>query len=192
MLKQTTLALLLLCCSCIQLAGSPAARQHYRLSAPAQNLIAVSHSDTPMVIHQLAFPALLDRPQIVTYSAGQSVDISNTAYWAEPLKEALPSALRRNLRELLPAAQITIAPWENQARDALILELIVHEFSAYQHEKLQVAIDWTLKQNDTIIDRGRFNDHSAIDETEASLVEGLSFSLTHLAQEFIEKIKVKL
>ncbi|MCF8142656.1 MAG: PqiC family protein [Deltaproteobacteria bacterium] len=62
-------------------------------------------------IGPVAFPAYLDRQQIVTRVGGNELHLAGFDEWAEPLKDNFTRVLVENLSYLLPADSFTIFPF---------------------------------------------------------------------------------
>lgn len=59
----------------------------------------------------LQLPPYLDRPQIVTQTAGNELRLSEFHRWAEPLKENFTRVLANNLTGLLSTDRVFVFPW---------------------------------------------------------------------------------
>jgi uncharacterized lipoprotein YmbA len=101
--------------------------QFYLLDAP----VPPAKTGVPDTVKQtvgigpIAIPALLERKQIVTRSAQNTVQIAETAQWAEPLKDSMLRVISRTVADLQPALIIRAYPW-----------------SAYGHVDYRVIIDF--------------------------------------------------
>jgi uncharacterized lipoprotein YmbA len=79
--------------------GSPAA------ATPASTL-------TPAVgVRAVDLPAELDRPQIVTRSGANSVQLAEFDRWSAPLRDIISRLLAENLAAQLPADRVAVYPW---------------------------------------------------------------------------------
>jgi len=92
---------------------SPAAR-FYVLSASASANAAVPSSDPEGTLG--VFPTrvaeYLDRPQIVTFSGENTVDLDEYSRWAEPLGAGVTRVLAQELSALLPSWRVLPQPWD--------------------------------------------------------------------------------
>jgi len=85
----------------------------YYLLTPAEEQSAdtVSTPSPAVGIGPVAFPAYLDRPEIVLRSGGNELNYAGTDRWAEPLKTAFSHTLAENLSIMLPTDRTLIHPW---------------------------------------------------------------------------------
>lgn len=63
------------------------------------------------------FPDYLDRPQIVSRSGSNALELSDDDRWGEPLAESLPRVLAEDLSHYLPGARVVV-PEEASGHDA--------------------------------------------------------------------------
>ena len=70
------------------------------------------NKDDPAIgIGPVQFPKYLDRPQIVTRSSRNQIDIGDFDQWAEPLKTNFTNVIAENLSVLIPGERIVVFPW---------------------------------------------------------------------------------
>jgi uncharacterized lipoprotein YmbA len=70
------------------------------------------NKDDPAIgIGPVQFPKYLDRPQIVTRSSRNQIDIGDFDQWAEPLKNNFTNVIAENLSILIPRERIVVFPW---------------------------------------------------------------------------------
>lgn len=94
--------------------SSPATR--YYVLAPLSNSEGgnkpTGNEDDPAIgIGPVQFPKYLDRPQIVTRSSRNQIDIGDFDQWAEPLKNNFTNVIAENLAILMPGERIVVYPW---------------------------------------------------------------------------------
>ncbi len=94
--------------------SSPATR--YYVLAPLSNSEGgdkpKGNKDDPAIgIGPVQFPKYLDRPQIVTRSSRNQIDIGDFDQWAEPLKTNFTNVIAENLSVLIPGERIVVFPW---------------------------------------------------------------------------------
>jgi uncharacterized lipoprotein YmbA len=59
----------------------------------------------------VALPGYLDRPQIVTRTGGDEIDLAQFDQWGEPLRSAVPRVLAEDLAARVPTERIMLFPW---------------------------------------------------------------------------------
>jgi len=79
-------------------------------SLPAQTS---GSADGPSIgVGPVTLPEYLDRPQIVTRSRGNEIQLAAFARWGAPLKDHLPRVLAENLSALLGTEKVAVFPWK--------------------------------------------------------------------------------
>ena len=95
--------------------GSSPVTRYYVLAPLANSEGSVKpegNKDDPAIgIGPVQFPKYLDRPQIVTRSSRNQIDIGDFDQWAEPLKNNFTNVITENLSVLIPRERIVIYPW---------------------------------------------------------------------------------
>ena len=67
--------------------------------------------DIAVGVGPVEFPDYLDRPQIVTRTGQNELQIADFDRWAEPLKHNATQVLAENLAVLLPSKKVVTYPW---------------------------------------------------------------------------------
>ena len=144
------------------------------LSAPAKVL----------GIGPVAFPAYLDRPQIVLRSGGNQLDYAESHRWAEPLKAAFSHTLSENLSIMLPLERTVIYPWSRST--VLDYQVIVNvsRFDADASGTVILTADWEIirSSDSKVMDQDKATyteaagsvDYSAIVAAQSRALEQLS------------------
>jgi uncharacterized protein len=83
----------------------------YVLSAAPAPAPALPVRDVTVGVGPVTLPAYLDRPQVVTRTGRDEVDIAEFDRWAEPLRDAVPRVLAENLAGQIPADRVVVFPW---------------------------------------------------------------------------------
>lgn len=95
--------------------GSSPATRYYVLAPLSEtegsNKPAGNKDDPALGIGPVQFPKYLDRPQIVTRSSRNQIDIGDFDQWAEPLKNNFTKVIAENLAILIPRERIVVYPW---------------------------------------------------------------------------------
>ncbi len=95
--------------------GSSQATRYYVLAPMSSSLGSnkpAGNNDNPAIgIGPVQFPKYLDRPQIVTRSSRNQIDIGDFDQWAEPLKNNFTNVIAENLSVLIPRERIVVFPW---------------------------------------------------------------------------------
>ena len=67
--------------------------------------------DVAVGVGPIALPGYLDRPQIVTRTGGDEIDLAEFDQWGEPLRSAVPRVLADNLAARVPTERVVLFPW---------------------------------------------------------------------------------
>lgn len=189
MKKRLILLLTLLCCSCIQLGGSPMEIDYYRLESRSEAPESTSTIRSDIAIKLIGFPKFIDRKKIVTHDHDNRVNIAKSDQWAEPLSDSFLSTLRRNLKLQLPQSRIALLPWENAAINTVTIELLVNDFSGQLGKSTWVDIDWAIRKEGKSIEQGRYIGNQEIGGSYSDLSAGLSRALVDLSRVLGEKLE---
>ena len=147
------LSSLLLACS------STPPTQFYTLDAiaSAPSKPATAKASTSIGIGPVTLPALLDRRAIVTRGAAQSVNVTDSQQWAEPLLDNISRVINRNLSLLQPNALIHTYPWSAFGKVDTRIVIEITQFEAELGKAVTLEAVWSIKdeQRDTFLRQGR-------------------------------------
>jgi hypothetical protein len=96
---------------------------HPVVAAPSGPALAATVGLGPV-----ALPGYVRRPELLTRTSASEVTPSDVARWGEPLAEALPRVLERDLAAALGVAQLTVHPWYRADQPAVQVALDVQRF----------------------------------------------------------------
>ena len=104
------------------------------------------------------FPAYLARPEIVTRSSPNKVDLSEINRWAEPLDKNFLTVLSQNLTMLL-GAHVTTFPWYRPAKLDYQLTLEITRFDTDSNGSAQIIGRWEIKDPNSgeVLNSGEIN-----------------------------------
>lgn len=185
MIRFLPLLLLGLCTSCIQLGGESQPIHYYLLEPIAETIDAGSSRPLYVELGPIEFPTYLDRPQIVSRDANDSIIIADFDRWAEPLPENLARTLQENLFKLLNNVRISSAPWAAAAERRFSVRLIINRLDGIIGQRTAVDIRWSLFDSisNREILRKHFIDRSAIGSSYQDLVTGLNRAVAKLCKD---------
>lgn len=90
--------------------GSSPKSNFYTLSSGAALERAAAKTQYSVAIGPVTVPNIIDRPQIVTRSGTNQVQIAELERWAGPLKSEIPRVIADNLMQLLDGAYVYVYP----------------------------------------------------------------------------------
>lgn len=92
--------------------GSPDPRFYVLSGVPAPTRpLAARGPDLAVGVGPVEFPDYLDRPQIVTRTGRNELQLAEFDRWAEPLQQNAIQVLAENLAVLLPSKKVVTYPW---------------------------------------------------------------------------------
>ncbi len=97
-------------------------------------------------------PAYLDRPQIVTGSAGAQLELDEFQRWAEPLRDNFTQVLAENLSLLMPSSRVLPFPWNRNIVPDYQVEVQVMRFHVDAGGNSELKANWSiLKQGKPVL-----------------------------------------
>lgn len=73
--------------------------------------VAAGQRDLRVGIRRVELPRHVERPQIVTRTSANRLEVSEFRQWGAPLRHAVPVMLAENIAPLVPTDQIAVFPW---------------------------------------------------------------------------------
>jgi uncharacterized lipoprotein YmbA len=125
--------------------GSSPKSHFYTLSSGT----ALERSDAKIqysvAIGPVTVPEIIDRPQIVTRSGPNQVQIADLARWAGPLKSEIPRVMAGNLMQLLDGAYVYVYP-QNVSPNADYQVLVeVQRFDSTLGDAVTIEALWAVR-----------------------------------------------
>ena len=170
-----------------QLAGCGVTKPSiYYLLTPVEEQGAgtVSTPSPALGIGPVAFPAYLDRPEIVLRSGGNELNYAGSNRWAEPLKTAFNRTLAENLSIMLPTDRTVIHPWSRSTMLDYQVIVDVTRFDADAAGAVTLTAAWELirSSDSTVMKRNKTTyteaagstDYPAVVAAQSRVVERLS------------------
>jgi uncharacterized protein len=104
----------------------------------------------------IRFPDYLERNAMVTRIEPNRLLLSETDFWAEPLKDNFTHVLAQNLSTLLGTQQIVNFPWYSSTRTDYQIVVNVDRFECESQAKARLAARWFIENpiNAMVLDRG--------------------------------------
>jgi len=168
--------------------------KYYVLSAtplreptPAALVSSITIGVGPVLI-----PGYLDRIQIVTRDAHDSVEVAMYDRWAEPLESGIAQVLADNLGARVGSERIAVFPWRGGVARVLDYQvaIAVLRFDGWPGRQVTLDARWRLLGKDgqeLVLKRSTIKEPIAGEGYQA-LVQGLNQALATLAQEIAAEI----
>ena len=105
-----------------------------------------NHAARPvtLVIRDVRLPQYLDRPQIVTRSSGNRLQIAEFEHWGGNLREGMTLALAENLGRLLESDRVIAAPYSMPLQPDYRVEVEVLRFEREAEGRVRLSARWWL------------------------------------------------
>ncbi len=122
-------------------AGSETVR-YYVLSATLAGPSGAAVRDIPVGVGPVELPEYLDRPQIVTRTSQNELNVADFDRWAESLKDNTIRVLAENLAMLLPSQRVSVYPWKRATPVDYQITVQVSRFDRMENGESVFAMRW--------------------------------------------------
>ena len=174
---------LLITCGCASKSPNYYLLNSLQSGAPSAEK-ARAQNDLTIGVGPVKIPAYLDRPEMATRSAPDSLQFAEFDKWAEPLERNLTRVIAENLAILLSTNRIGVFPWLNSAQVQYQVTVDITQLERMPDGKVILAARWNVlgDQGDKmlVIESSRFSipiesaGYEAIASAESRAVEALS------------------
>jgi uncharacterized lipoprotein YmbA len=147
-----------ICLALVAGCGVTKPSRYYLLTPAEEQSPAAMRTAPPAVgIGPVAFPAYLDRPEIVLRTGGNELNYAGSDRWAEPLKTAFNRTLAENLSIMLPTDRTVIHPWPRSIVLDCQVIIDVTRFDADAGGKVILTAGWELvrSSDSTVLQRSK-------------------------------------
>lgn len=141
--KGLPLVLALLAAGC----SSPPTR-FYVLSPLAESGRSVNAHEIAIGVGPVELPDYLDRPQIVTRSGQNRLELAEFDNWAEPLQDNVSQVLAENLAALLPSKRVALYPWKRATLVDYQLAAKIIRFDRSEGGEAVLHVRWSILAGD--------------------------------------------
>ena len=97
-------------------------------------------------VASLRLPQYLERPQIVTRSSGNRLELAEFHQWGGNLRKNMMRVLAKNFSQLLATPNISIAPHRPSIPPDFLVELEVLQFERDSHGQVRLSTQWRLSR----------------------------------------------
>jgi len=132
-------------------AGTSQPSRFYMLSTiPEEGAPPTAYQDQPIAlgVGPVTLPPYLDRPQIVTRSTPNQLELGEFDRWGEPLSASFTQVLAENLAFLLDTEQIAIHPWQRSTPIDYQVSVRVLRFDSSANGDIVLRTLWRLLRDD--------------------------------------------
>jgi len=164
----------------------PADSAALALTAPAQ-AIAVG-------VGPVELAGYLDRPQIVTRTSRQQLELADFDRWAEPLRDNVARVLAENLALLLPG-EIAVFGWNRATPTDYQVTVEISRFDAGPGGQSHLDAQWSIFEDDGRIllstHQARLGEPASSTDY-AALVAGMNQTIDELSRAIAESLAAEL
>lgn len=153
---------------------------------------AATDQNLAIGVGPVEIPAILDRPQIVTRSGPNRLDMNEFHRWAGPLEDDFARVVAENISILMPTDQVAIYPWDPDFKPRYQVVLNVSYFEGRLGEEIRLEVFWRVSdpnnQKKLIEKKSVIKEPLKAKDYEA-LVAAKSQALATLSTDIVENIK---
>jgi len=92
----------------------------------------------------IKLPPYLDRPEVVTRTAPNRLELSKEDRWGESLQNGFTSVMERDLAAQAGTGRVIIFPWYNTVHVDLQVQIDVYRFETDGQGNAQLSAKWTI------------------------------------------------
>ena len=118
--------------------------QYYVLAAPAGESALAPRTGALIGLGPIGLPGYLDRPQIVTRSSENRLELAASRRWAEPFEESFKRALYEQLAALRPELRFLHYPWKASPPVTARIVLDVQRFDRGSDGAVTLLARWSV------------------------------------------------
>ena len=171
--------------------GTTRATRMYVLD-PTVPATSGSRSELAIGVGPTSLPERLDRPQILTRTGSQEVEIAEFEHWAEPLDKAFPRVLAENLANATGSDRVSVYPWSRSVPIDVQVEVSVSRFETEADGSVTLAARWRLigpGRREILPTRASSYSETPASDSTADRVDALGRALGRLSRDVADAIR---
>ncbi|MDX8409389.1 MAG: PqiC family protein [Mariprofundales bacterium] len=132
-------------CALLLLAACGSTPTHYYILTAGEAVVSASNDATLSVeVNELRLPQYLDRPQIVTHSSDNQLELAEHDQWGGHLRDNMMRLLAKNLGTALGTTKIIISPYRPSEAATVRVMIEVIRFERMADKQVQLDAQWRL------------------------------------------------
>jgi uncharacterized lipoprotein YmbA len=178
--------------------GSSSQRVEYYTFNPLTGLQA--EANTPVTDQRLSIgigpveiPIMLDRPQIVTRSGPNKLNIDEFNRWAGRLDESFARVLAQNISLLLATDQVAVYPWQTDFKPLYRIALKINYFEGQWGKDVLLEAIWSVtglqSQTTPGMQKTTINEPLSAEQNYEALVAAHSRAIARLSRDIAQEIQ---
>ena len=146
-------AFILLGFALLALTGCPgnAPTRLYVLTATTDKPASTSPEGVAIGVGPITLPKYLDRPQIVTRVAANSLDQANLDQWGGDLNDNITRVVATNLSNLLATDRVSLYPWKDGAPVDFQVTMDISRFDQDKDGNAVLNVFWSIINKDNTV-----------------------------------------
>jgi uncharacterized protein len=182
--------------ACSPLAPQPDRTEYYVLSpigaANTATASSVPAGELSIGLGPINFPGYLKRPEVVTRSAPNKLEVSDQNRWGEPLDQDFARVLSEDLAELLGTQRIYRFPRYANSRIDYQVEVQVLSFETSTDRKSQLVATWTIRnpKDGRELYTGQSSFSNPVEKGDVGPSAALSSDLASLSKEIAAQVRI--
>ena len=116
----------------------------YVLTADAERPVAITPQGIPIGVGPVTLPKYLDRPQVVSRAAANSLNQADLDQWGGDLSDNITRVLATNLANLLKTDRVSLYPWQEHVPIDYQITLDVAKFEQEPDGNTTLDAFWRL------------------------------------------------
>jgi uncharacterized lipoprotein YmbA len=160
-----------------------------------QSQVKPTESDSKLSIGvgPVEIPAILDRPQIVTRSSPNRLNVDEFHRWAGRLDENFARILAQNISLLLGTDQVAVYPWQTKFKPRYRIALKIEYFEGEWGKDVLLVAIWSVtrqqSQQTTSLRKSVINEPLSPKPDYEALVAAHSRTIAQLSREIVKEIQ---
>lgn len=113
-------------------------------AAPATATAQSTSGDFVIGLGPIKLPKYLDRPEVVTRTAPNRLELSKEDRWGESLQNGFTTVMERDLTARAGTGRVLVFPWYNTVHIDLQVQIDVYRFETDAQGNAQLSAKWTI------------------------------------------------
>ena len=154
---------------------------------------AESNQKLSIGVGPVEIPEILDRPQIVTRSGPNKLNVDEFHRWAGRLDQSVGQVLTENISLLLGTDQVALYPWQTDFKPSYRVALKIRYFAGQWGKDVLLESIWRVTgqqhQQTQSVRKSVINEPLPAEPDYEALVAAQSRAIARLSQEIVKEIK---
>ena len=153
---------------------------------------AATDQNLAIGVGPVLIPTILDRPQIVTRTGLNRLEMDEFHRWAGPLDEDFARVVAENISILLPSDHVAVYPWDPDFKPHYQVAIDVRYFEGRLGEEIRLEVFWRVSdpnKKKKLIEKKSVIKEPLQSKDYETLVAAKSQALVNLSTEIVKNIR---